>query len=369
MNGQSIFKLMSGSPRLPKPWEPLYEEAQAFIAWADAIPESTSRGLLPMVWSVREKLTYQDGGGLNGYLKERGMTKKGWKALNSLSVEQTAEVFTFYRARGEQSWPARLVTPAETARDASVEVSASLLVVLAEAEISLKGIGAPYDEDWKLMIRALSREIAGKSLAECQDVAGDAILVRDFLTGGDVDIVPSTTWDDLKVQARQWTEELVLDGDDAAPAAALPAEITARPVMTPGGEDRLVDGQSGLVVVRLIELSDFRRESELMSHCIGHGNGYFNKHLNGTGAFYSFRREGVERPVATLELAVNDGDWRICQCRGPFNQDPGVESADLSNRLREAHQLGGEIRKASYEVLAQVVGQTMELDHTSSRYF
>ncbi|WP_073666332.1 PcfJ domain-containing protein [Pseudomonas aeruginosa] len=368
MKGQAIFKLMSQSPRLPKPWEASYQEAQDFIAWADAIPDSTSRALLPMVWAVKDKLAYQDGGGLNGYLKERGMSKKGWKALNSLSVEQTADAFSYFRARGEQAWPLRLVRPAETARDAAVDVSAALLIVLADAEVSLEGIHAPYDEDWKLMIRALAAEVAGKALACCPAVAADAILVRDYLTGGDADISPSTSWSEMVDLAREWLVELQHEeaGYVPEPAAQVPV---SRAVPTPGGEDRLLDAQTGVAVVRLLQFSEFRQESDLMNHCIGRSNHYFNKHMEGTGAFYSFREPGVERPLATLELSVSDGEWRICQCRGPFNGDPGPECHDLANRLLEAHQVGGEIRKASYEVVAQAVGQHLELEQTSTRYF
>jgi hypothetical protein len=367
VNGQTLFKLMTASPRLPKPWEPAYQEAQEFIAWADALPESTSRALVPMIWAMREQLEYRDGGGLNGYLKQHGLSKKGWKAINTLSLEQTAQAYRFFQARGERGWPGRLAVPADTVREAGVEVSVPLLIVLAEAEISLEGIPAPYDEDWKMMVRSLAGEMVDKSLADCAQVSGDAILVRDYLQGGDVDITPATSWPQMVQLANEWIaaqDELVDDHEEAPSQPGL-----SQAVPTPGGNDVLVDAASGLQVVRLVEFPQYVQESDLMRHCIGRSRNYFNKHENGTGAFYSFRQAGEERPLATLELGQHNGEWRICQVRGPFNQDPGQACRDLADRLREAHQLGGEVRIASYEVIAQAAGREIELERTSSHYF
>jgi hypothetical protein len=251
-------------------------------------------------------------------------------------------------------------------------VTLPLLVALAEAEITFEGIPAPYDEDWKLMVRCVAREMEGKSLADCHQVAADAILVRDYLHGGDADISASTQWSNLVEVSRAWIAEQEQDEDlQVEPVErAGPEDHASRVAVTPGGMDIMNDAQTGLQVVRLTQFPQFVQESDLMRHCIGRSQAYFNKHLNGTGAFYSFRQPGEERPLATLELVQFNGEWRIAQCRGPFNHDPGQGCHDMAERLREAHQLGGEIRTASYEVFAaQPLGARMELERTSANYF
>lgn len=366
-SGQGIYKLMARRPRLPKAWEDDFEECQAFVAWADAVPASTARSLLPMIWPLRARLQYQDSGGLNGFLKDFGLTKRAWKAINALTVEETAEAYAYFRERGESSWPARFVAPAETLREAAVEPSLALMFVLAEAEISLEGISAPYDADWKMLVRALSVEVAEKRIGECAELIGQAILARDYLQGGDADIGPGTGWADICGLAQRWAETAAAAEVDIGVASA----VTGEAVQTPGGGDEFADPASGFIVKRLIEFPEFARESELMDHCIGRSRHYFDKHMAGRGAFYSFRLPGRERPVATLELGVFDGDWRICQCRGPSNRPPGEEADALAERLRQAHQFGHSVeRSAEIEVLDEVGrGLPSMLTGTSSRYF
>ncbi len=375
MNGQSLYKLLSGSPRLPKPWEDTYQNAQRFIAWADAIPESTPRSLLPMVWAVKDRLTYQDGGGLNGFLKEHGLTKKGWKALNQLSIEHVVGMYRYFASRGETAWPARLAKPIDAIRESAIEPSPALLITLADADISLEGVNPPYDEDWKLMIKALATELSDKDLSVCAQAAADAILVRDYINGGDVDITRSTTWPEMTAMARRYIEEMSLDIEDPEEQDVIEApQNLNRVVPTPGGQDFLVDANTGLEVVRLLTHQDFIDESDQMGHCIGRWNGkiqhgYFNKHVNGEGAFYSFRRPGERRPIATLELGCLDGDWRVCQVRGPSNRDPGPDANDLAARLREAHQVGGCMKESTIEFINPIANQNYSLERTYSRYF
>ena len=366
-SGAGIYKLMARRPRLPKAWEEDFQECNAFIAWADAIPDSTPRALLPIIWPLRDRLEYQDGGGLNGYLKGFGMTKRAWKAISALSVEDTAQAYGYFRALGDASWAARLVGPADTLKEVGVSAGLAQMFVLAEAEISLEGITPPYDADWKLMIRALCAEVDGKPLAECRDAVAQAIVVRDYLQGGDVDIGPNTTWPVMCELSQRWAETAELDEDDLPPPA-----LQEGAAATPGGEDVFPDPQTGFLIHRLRVFEEFVRESDLMGHCIGRSTNYFNKHANGTGAFYSFRLPGQERPVATLELGVMGDSWRICQCRGPSNRDPGEASHELANRLRQAHQFGFSMDiSANYEVLDRGVGSRLPtmLDNTSSRYF
>ncbi len=365
--GAGIYKLMARRPRLPKAWEEDFAECNAFIAWADAIPDSTPRSLLPMIWPLRDRLEYQDGGGLNGYLKGFGMSKRAWKAISALSAEDTAQAYGYFRALGDSTWVSRLVGPADTLKDVGLNASLAQMFVLAEAEISLEGISAPYDADWKMMIRALCAEVEGKALADCREVVAQAIVVRDYLQGGDADISPSTTWQQMCELSQHWVETVELDEDD------LPAPVQQdTAAATPGGDDVFPDPESGFLVHRLRVFEEFVRESDLMGHCIGRSTNYFNKHVNGTGAFYSFRIPGQERPVATLELGVVGEAWRVCQCRGPSNRDPGEASHTLANRLRDAHQLGLSVcSSVNYEVLDRSVGSRLPtmLDNTSSRYF
>lgn len=366
-NGAGVYKLMASRPRLPKAWEEDYQECTAFIAWADAIPESTPRALLPLIWPLRDRLEYQDAGGLNGYLKGFGVTKRAWKAISALGAEDTAQAYGYFRALGDSSWVSRLVGPADTLKDVGVAAGLAQMFVLAEAEISLEGVTPPYDADWKLMIRALCAEVDGKSLGDCRDAVAQAIVVRDYLQGGDVDIGPNSTWAQMCELSQRWAETAELDDDD------LPAPTDRNnAAATPGGDDVFPDPQSGFLIHRLSVFEEFVRESDLMGHCIGRSPVYFNKHANGTGAFYSFRIPGQERPVATLELGVVGEGWRVCQCRGPSNRDPGEASHELANRLRQAHQFGFSVdNSANYEVLDRSVGSRLPtmLDNTSSRYF
>lgn len=367
-SGAGVYKLMARRPRLPKAWEQDFAECQAFIAWADGIPESTPRALLPLIWPVRDRLDYQDAGGLNGYLKGFGITKRAWKAISSLDAEDTARAYAFFRARGDASWVSRLVVPADTLKEAAAEAGISQMVALAEAELSLEGIAPPYDQDWKLVIRALCAEVAGKPLEECEEAVAQAIVVRDYMQAGDADIGPGTTWAQMYELAQAWAETAELDEDDRPDVAA--EQVGA--VATPGGDDSFPDPASGFLVKRLRVFDEFVRESDLMGHCIGRSRTYYDKHAEGRGAFYSFRLPGQERPVATLELGVVGDAWRVCQCRGPSNRDPGEVAHELAGRLRQAHQHGISMdNSASYEVLDRPGGSGLPamLDNTSSRYF
>jgi hypothetical protein len=369
LTGAGIYKAMAARPRLPKPWEPDFEEAKAFMAWADAIPESTSRALLPMIWPLRDRLQFQDGGGLNGFLKERGLTKPAWKVIAGLSLAESAAAYNYYRGKGDMTWAVRLVKPAVSVKELEVEASLPLLFTMAEADISTLSVPRPYQQDWRLMLKALSDAVKDKSLSECAQISGDVIIVRDYFESGDVDVSSTTTWAEMKALADQWVinaraEEMEYENGGAA--VELANEIAA----SPGGADLFTDAVTGMTVHRLTAFDQFVAESDAMGHCIGRSQNYFNKHLNGTGAFYSFRLPNQARPVATLELGLTEGTWRICQVRGPSNRDPGEASQALSERMRDAHQVGGEIRETTYELTGFAGGRPMPgLDQTHSRYF
>ncbi|MEK2666500.1 hypothetical protein AAAC05_35105, partial [Pseudomonas aeruginosa] len=99
MDATKLYKAMWSVSRTPKPWEAPHAEWESFRQFAEAIPESTQEALIPLLWHARDRLQYQDGGGLNGYLKEHGLTKAGWKRVCSLTIEETVDLYRVYQAQ------------------------------------------------------------------------------------------------------------------------------------------------------------------------------------------------------------------------------------------------------------------------------
>ncbi|WP_455233612.1 PcfJ domain-containing protein [Geopseudomonas aromaticivorans] len=368
MDNIALFKAMWASPRLPKPWEAAYADWQEFQAWAAKIPETTPQALWPLMWPVRGEMQYQDGGGLNNLLKERGLTKKAWKAIQGLPLEDAIELFSFHRRLGLSRWVMDLPAAVDAARTSAVPVSAPLLTILMGLRLEMEGLNDPYLTDRINFVRMISRHLESEIPANLEAFRADLQQMLDFLDDEGYNFAESTTVPELKEASDAWHEEMAAEARQGQPVAANETEATWRVAPTPGGRNEFQDASTGLQVVRLHRFVEFQRESQLMNHCIGSSDTYHSKHRNGVGAFYSMRQEGQERPVATLELVCHNGEWRIAQCRGPSNRDPGREANDLAQRLLDGHR-NGEIREASYEFVYGGDRSMSMLSNTNSRYF
>lgn len=373
VEAQALFKQIWRSPRLPKPWEAAFNDWQAFEAWVQTVPETTPVSLLPLMWQVRGDMAYQDGGGLNALLKERGLTKRAWKSITAMPLEDTVALFDFHRRLGLNRWIYDLPAAVDAAREAAVPVTAPLVTILMGLRLDLDGMNEPFLSDRIGFIRMLSRHLEKEIPVNLEQFRVDLQQMLDFLDDEGYEFGEATTIPELKEASDTWHQEqleeaqrVALRGNGIAVAAE---EATWNVVPTPGGQNDFVDPVTGMRIVRLHTFAEFQRESQLMGHCIGLSDTYHSRHRNGTGAYYSMRHDGVERPVSTLELVCHNGEWRIAQNRGPSNRDPGADANNLAQRLLDGHR-NGVLKEETYEVIFG--GQdayNYNLHDTCSRFF
>jgi len=362
-----LYKLMMDVARVPKPWEQQHSQWEALRVFAEGTPESTADCLLPLVWHVRDRLAYMDGGGLNGYLKEHGLSKAGWKRLLALTVEDTAALYHAYQS--QRDWLTGLPAVIKLCADASADLSANAIRVLMDVPLQqLDELPGVFRRERYLLVRKVAEH--SKQLntdAEIADFRQQLLIIVDWLDCESFAIDEGITIEQLRVNAEAWHARL----QDVELGSPAPLEDESQVALTPGGQDIFDDLASGLQVVRLSRWDDFVAESAVMSNCIGLSHTYFNRHIAGRGAFYSLRQPGRDRPVATIELIKPRDEWIVQQCLGFANQStvPPAGHA-LAARLAEAHNLGGE--NLSSELRFEGRGDVLDdyqLNNSSPRYF
>ncbi|HBN8046966.1 TPA: PcfJ domain-containing protein [Pseudomonas aeruginosa] len=367
MDATKLYKAMWDVSRTPKPWEALHAEWESFKQFAEGVPESTQEALIPLLWHARDRLQYLDGGGLNGHLKEHGLTKAGWKRVCSLSIEETVELYRVYQV--QRDWLAGVPAVVQLCADAAAPATAKGIQVLMNVPFGqVEELPKVLQQERYLLVRKAVEHAQELGQVELEGFRQQLLMMLDYIDVEGFAVEDSTSIELLWASTEAWHATLHdLPGEDRPLDASANQENVAP---TPGGLDVFEDLESGLQVVRLQAWDQFVGESDLMMHCIGRSPTYFNRHIAGNGAFYSLRRPGENRPAATVELLKPRDEWLVQQCRGVGNADPGPQAHALATRLAEAHNLGGMVLSSEL----RFDGRGDELDNyqlngSSARYF
>ena len=98
--------------------------------------------------------------------------------------------------------------------------------------------------------------------------------------------------------------------------------------------DSLVDRMMllGLTAVAIRNEPELVREGAIMMHSAGE---YAPPCIRGTSRIFSVRH-GNQR-IATMEICLENGRWRLAQVSGPLNRQPGRRVRDLAEAVARAY--------------------------------
>lgn len=189
MDATKLYKAMWDVSRTPKPWEVLHAEWESFKQFAEGVPESTQEALIPLLWHARDRLQYLDGGGLNGHLKEHGLTKAGWKRICSLSIEETVELYRVYQV--QRDWLAGVPAVVQLCADAAAPATAKGIQVLMNVPFGqVEELPKVLQQERYLLVRKAVEHAQELGQVELEGFRQQLLMMLDYI---DVEGSPSRT--------------------------------------------------------------------------------------------------------------------------------------------------------------------------------